>query len=154
MICCDKNPVKNNHAESWQEFIKSGEEYVSGDNIIASFASLTLCDKAKYYAILNDSLFIGVSQLVIYDPEWDENFMIEIKNKSGDYEYVIAKHGKIPVDERIFYVAKPIFVIFSKPIRKNYLLETNIDNDSLAIRVQINKNKYRIAMGPILKRCE
>lgn len=113
------------------------------------------CDKVTgSHVLLNKPFAIGISEPSGPQADLDQRYLVQIKAKSGDFEEAIATSTGL-IQDLFYHFSTPEITVIKASFRiSNGILESNVVNDSIAVRVKVDSEKYRIAFGPILEDCE
>jgi len=157
LLSCKKMPINSNEEVLWKEFVNSGEEFSPGNYPTLGFGPWrTLpCDKVTgSHILLSKPFAIGISKPSGPEADLDHRYLVQIKAKSGDFEEAIATSAGL-IQDLFYHFSTPEIAVIKGPFKiSNGILESNAVNDSVAVRVKIDSEKYRIALGPILEDCE
>ncbi len=151
LLSCKRDPVGAVENSSWKIFIESGTRDVHGYPDIR-LGSEPICDSlSESYAIVGRSLRIVLSEFFNNEKQMTQTYKFLIMTKSGDIEEILVPFHNANIAAH--YISELIQVkkgIFNS---RNRILETNILNDSLAVRVRLSNGENLIKVCPIYQNC-
>ena len=154
-VACQRNITGNDAIAniSWEAFTASGTRDTPQYPDIGFGSEPPICESLDGSYIIADRLFhISFYEYVTNRSQENKRYNFVIITKSGDMEHAVAPYHNAMGFIAHFY-SEEIMLKSGTPNVNNNILETNISNDSLAVRVRLDDGSNLIKVGPIIKDC-